>query len=277
MAAPILDSMNEEEKFALLFGIMLGDGCLSRFSPKDRKERKLVVITGNLIDDRNFFEDTLVPILKSFTTRSVRIKERKDCNAIEIQVSDKLLFERINFMGFPIGKKGASIKIPEHFYKNNLVKYVIQGFFATDGSLVLTKNPNKFYPRLESQAICKDLLKQIHSHLVKLGLNGHFYESKSRPHPKWKNSQKKYKFQFNGKKNLFLFSELIGFANPKHQKRFLGFLGYSMRYDKIVKGTSLKSRKIARERVHFSLEWLRGESNSRPPAYETGDLKPLIY
>ena len=111
-----LNSLNDKDKFALFYGIMLGDGCLSQYKPKDRNERFAIVITGGLKDDREFFEHILVPLLKSFGRRSVTIKERKSCGAIEINFPDKNLFERVKSHGFPIGKKGPKLIIPKYFY-----------------------------------------------------------------------------------------------------------------------------------------------------------------
>jgi len=31
--------LTDEQKFALFYGIMLGDGCLSQYKPRDRNER----------------------------------------------------------------------------------------------------------------------------------------------------------------------------------------------------------------------------------------------
>lgn len=218
--------------WALLYGILLGDGCLSHYFSKQQREFFVISITGNYYNDRPFFENVLVPLLSSFRGKQVKIKERPKGGRIDINFSDEILFHKIKSLEFPVGKKGPNIIIPKIFYKGNLLKYIMQGFFATDGSLVLTKNPNKFYPRLEAQAIHKTLILQIYNYLASLGIKGHFYRCKFKPDPRWKVVQKRYKFQFNGKRNLLLFNNLVGFVNPKHKQRFLNFLAYSRKYDK---------------------------------------------
>ena len=114
-----LNSLNSEQKFALFYGVMLGDGCLSQYKYKREsgktRECFTICVTGSLKSDRKFFENVLTPLLRSFGRKSVTIKERKYCGAIEINFPDKKLFDRINSYGFPIGKKGAKIKIPEYF------------------------------------------------------------------------------------------------------------------------------------------------------------------
>ena len=140
-----LNSMNEDEKFALLFGIMLGDGCLSHYSCNDGRERSAIVITGNYYNDKPFYNEVLIPLLTPLRGKQVKIKDRSYTGAIEINFGDKILFAKIKSLGFPIGKKGTDILIPKIFYEKDLLKYIVQGFFATDGSLVLTKNPNKLF------------------------------------------------------------------------------------------------------------------------------------
>ena len=49
-----LNSLNDEEKFALFYGIMLGDGCLSYYGTKEKVNRFTIAITGG-IDDRKLF------------------------------------------------------------------------------------------------------------------------------------------------------------------------------------------------------------------------------
>ena len=144
-----ISSLNNDEKFALFYGIMLGDGCLSKYVVKDKREIFTICITGCAKDDRPFYEQVITPLLRSFGRRSITIKEREGCGAIEFNFPDNILFERVKSHGFPIGKKGPSIVIPKYFYDNNLVRFVVVGFMATDGSLVLTRNPNKYYPRIE--------------------------------------------------------------------------------------------------------------------------------
>lgn len=242
-----LNSLKDEEKFALFYGIMLGDGCLSQYKPKDRNERFVVVITGGLKDDRAFFEKILVPLLKSFGRKSVTISERIDYGAIEINFPDKDLFDRIRSYGFSVGKKGSNISIPSYFYANNLVKYVVAGFMATDGSLVLTKNPNKYYPRIEANSISKRLIEQIYTFLVSMGMNGAFYLAKRKKFTsKFRSNCEQYRFQFNGKSNLLIFHEKVGFANPRYEEKFVNFMKYEEEYESKIKNIPSQEQKFVR-------------------------------
>jgi hypothetical protein len=109
---------------------------------------------------------------------------------------------------------------------------------ATDGSLVLTKNHNKYYQRIEVNSISNKLIRQLTDYMSSISMNGNFYLAKRKNLGLNYNNQQQYRFQFNGKDNLLLFEELIGFANPKHQKKFENFLEYDKKYNLSINGVS---------------------------------------
>lgn len=234
---------------ALLYGILLGDGCLSKYKRMDRLkgEYYMIIITCSALDDEPFFNKVVNPLINKLRNRETKWKKRKD-NAIEFNIHDKKLFYNLSSLEFPIGKKGNKIYIPQIFYEKNLIKYIIQGFFATDGCLFLTKNPNKYYPRVESHANCINLLKQIYEYLHTIGMKGGFYKC-SKGHSGYKSQNDSSKFQFNGLKNLIIFNEKIGFVNPKHQTKFNNFIEYSKIYDETIKGFPMKKHKEIRLNV----------------------------
>ena len=235
---------------SVLYGILLGDGCLSRYKTKRRKYVSEISITGDYYSDSDFYNFLIIPLLKQLTGKIFKIKKRPKKGTIEISMINYLLFNSLNDLGFPIGKKGTKIKINEFFYNKNLLRYLLQGFFATDGCIVLTKNPNKFYPRLEIHSISREIIFQFYIYLKDLGLKGNFYKCKRKKiDSKWKRKQQ-YRFQFNGKNNLILFHNLIGFINPKHEKRYLKFLKYSKTYDNKIKGISSKNQKYLGEAIN---------------------------
>ena len=236
-----------DKDFSLLYGIMLGDGCLSLVNRK----KKFISIKGSLKDDLPFFENIISPILMKLRNKNTNIKIRKFENSIEFNFIDNNLFDLIHSFGFPIGKKGNRLFIPKIFYDKHLVNYIISGFFATDGSIVLTRNPNKYYPRLEAHIIAHDLVKEIYDFLIALGFKGHFYKCKRKIRDlRWKIVQDQYRFQFNGKRNLILFSEKIGFVNPKYQEKFKEFLEYDKKYNNAIKGISYSKLKIIRKPIN---------------------------
>ena len=208
---------------ALFYGIMLGDGCLSHHQSKDGQDYFFISITCSYRDDQEFMKEILLPLTIKLREKNVNIKQRPEKGTVELNFTDKRLFQKIKGLNFPVGKKGPELAIPKVFYEQRLLKEIVQGFFATDGSLVITKNPNKVYPRIEAHVIHRKLIEQIHQYLTDLGMQGHVYKCKIN-NQRWKKEQDQYRFQFNSKKNLLLFRELIGFVNPKHQRKFLEYM-----------------------------------------------------
>ena len=135
------------------------------------------------------------------------------------------------------------------------MKFVIAGYFSTDGCIVLTKNPNKYYPRLEGHGRAPKLIKQIEEYLNSNGLNGKYYLCKrTKKDPRWETAQQQYRFQFNGPENLRLFNEKIGFANPKHKRRFEEYLSYSEEYDLAIQNIPTQKQKNIREKINKKFE-----------------------
>jgi hypothetical protein len=246
-----INNLTEDEKFALLYGIMLGDGCISKYKSGGRKYI-IFSISGDYYSDRSFYLKVLCPLIDSIrkNKKPIKIKERLGQGKLEIQFSDKELVTKFTKLGFPLGKKGTKLKIPKWFFQKNLVKQIIQGLFATDGSLVLTKNPNKYYPRLEVHLIAPKVINQTNKFLISKNIAGKVYECKrNKIDPRFKIVQKKFRVQINGKENLLLFNKKIGFANPKHKEKFLNFLRYSKEYDKNILGIPCNKHNFIRNKV----------------------------
>lgn len=202
------------KNFAILYGIMLGDGCLSLVYGK----KKFISITGNSKDDVPFFNNIIKPILKRLINKDIPIKFRKNENTIDLNFVNKKLFDFIHSYGFPIGKKGDQLFIPRIFYDKKLVKYVLQGFFATDGSFVLTDNNGTLYPRVEANGISKKLIEEISVYINSIGIKSNLYLAK-RTNSFCYTDKEQYRIQINGKDNLKKYVKLIGFVNPKQIQR----------------------------------------------------------
>lgn len=194
---------------ALLYGVLLGDGCLSK-----TRKGYFIVVSGNMIDDLSFFE-YLLPFFNKLRGKECKIRYKKDQNTIEINFSDKQLFNLFKKIGMPIGKKGTSLSISNSF-DNNFYASLVKGYFATDGCLVITNNNGIVYPRIEFSSISKIILQQVLNYLTSIGMKGGLYIS----HKSTKKWNTLYRIQFNGRKNLKLFRDKISFINPKHERKF---------------------------------------------------------
>ncbi len=237
-----------DKDLALFYGVLLGDGCLGRYGGQ-----YVIAITGNLKDDVPFYDNVLTPLISKLRGKPTHYRTTVKGNRIDFHIYDKLFLNEIHSLGFPIGKKGPLITIPQIFYEKKLLKYVVQGIMATDGSLVLTKNPNKFYPRIELRVIHKHLIKQIYDYLISIEMKGHLYLSKSKPNPLWRNPQQQYRFQFNGRKNIDVFIESVGFVNPKQIIKLNLFIKYSKLYDKSIKNIPSQRQRYYRPNSYMAL------------------------
>lgn len=212
--------MNQEE--AMLLGTMLGDGCLCRCRTR-HGIRNYVVVSGHIKDDNEFLTKLIKPTMFKLFNKTARERRQPDHGKLDIIIQSK---ELLNYMsnewGLPIGKC-RNRKIKEEFLKHSiLMKSIVGGFFATDGSLVITDNNGIIYPRIEFQNISKTLLEQVQHFLSKkVGLKGGGLYKMIREH------SIVYRLQYNGKENLLKFSREIGFVNPKNKRKFNGFIDNS--------------------------------------------------
>jgi hypothetical protein len=204
------------ERFALLYGILLGDGCISKVG----KKYYFISIVGNLKLEQRFYSEIILPILEEFTQRKISIRKSVKFRKLEIIFVNKEFFLFLNSLGFPIGKKGNNLHIP-NLFRIEMYKYIIQGYFATDGSLVICNNNGIIYPRIEFCGISKPLITQVHNYLLDIGMHGYIYKKTTYP---LKNQQDQYRLQFNGKMNLEIFKRKIGFINFKQQDRYEFYL-----------------------------------------------------
>jgi hypothetical protein len=202
-----------DKRMSLLYGVLLGDGCLSKCL-SNGKHYYFVVISGHAIDDRLFFYD-MIDLLQKITGRLYRIKKQKG-NGMEINFTNKALFTLLKSLEFPVGRKGPKLKIPL-FFDYDAYRNIVRGYFATDGSLVLTNNNGILYPRIEFSSISKGLLEQVLIYLESFGMKGNIYVSKRYINP---NYYDLHRIQCNGRKNLEIFRSKIGFTNPKHEIKY---------------------------------------------------------
>ena len=139
---------------ALLCGIILGDGCVSKFRNSNGYENSRIIITLAADDGRSFIKRIFV-LLEKISNRKPYFRFKLKYHCIEILVSSK---EACDYLkrewNFSDGKK-IKIKIPEKFLKRwNLTKKVLAGLFATDGTVIFAKQ-HKNVPYLSQNRVCE--------------------------------------------------------------------------------------------------------------------------
>lgn len=187
---------------------------MSIYQPKNsRKENHEITITGNLQNETEFYYSTVIPLFRKFISPKIYVKKRPKGGRIDVHALSKEFVKYAHSeWNFPIGKK-KNIKIPEKFLESwDLTKNVISGIFATDGSVIFSKQHRDipYYPRIEITNSSQPLLNQ----LLQL------YHSRDYKACQWCN-----KVSVNGFESSKLFRKEVGFLNPKHTHKFQKSMG----------------------------------------------------
>ena len=108
--------------WALFYGILLGDGSIGLYKAKGYKNKYNynVNITCNAFDDLPFFEQIVLPLFERLISKKPNWRIAPN-NSIRINICNKWLYYALKKLGFPSGKKGPNIIIPNIFYKHNLI------------------------------------------------------------------------------------------------------------------------------------------------------------
>ncbi len=150
-----------------IYGALMGDGCLSLSKKKDGKEEYWIVFSGHKVLDKDYHENYLVPLVKQEFKANLGTLEKKKNLGRETRAKNKRFFIQLAKMGFPIGKKGNRLNIPQKFYKLKWErkKWIVRGIFDTDGCISARKDEHYRYPHIIISSKSKDLLDQIYSML----------------------------------------------------------------------------------------------------------------
>ncbi len=197
------------KELAELVGIMLGDGGIYYNKKHDIVQ---ITVTGHKYNDKEYFENFVSPLfMKTLAIRMIESKV-KGINGIRLRNQRKDAAKILQTLGIPIGdKKQKNAKIPEWIFTNKeFLKACLRGIIDTDGSLA---PKTKYHPGPSIWITCKisSLRRTITKAFKGLGY-----------HPsKWTLKKKECCLgRFN---EVIKFYKEIGFNNPYHRKRFVGF------------------------------------------------------
>ncbi len=201
--------MELNEHLYEFYGILMGDGCISRYRNGQAMCHELR-IDGNAVTDKDYYYKHVVPLITQITSREPKPRFRTDCKGIYIKFQHKefALFLQ-STLGFPVGKKGE-ITIKDFVLQDfNRLKHVLRGLFDTDGCIYFTKNNSdkRYYPILEITSYSFPLITQLKSALEKAGFTvkiSHYQDS----------------IKLHGKENLFKWMELIGTSHLDKRSKF---------------------------------------------------------
>ncbi len=162
---------------AELFGALLGDGCLSKYYRKGRKNPTYCTLFTGHTHDLPYYNNTIQPLLIKYFSETGRIRKRKGMECIILICFNTKVFATLNSIGRPIGVKSNLFIPPEIFNDNKLAISCLRGIFDTDGSVYNRyskqyANHPKYYMYKVVQIKMKEpfLIKQIGEILNRNGI-----------------------------------------------------------------------------------------------------------
>lgn len=208
-----------DESFCEFYGLLAGDGCISRYVTQKR-ERYELRIDGSAFTDVDYYRLFVIPLIKKLTGKELKIKYRTDCNGICLRMKDERFATFLNEEhGFPFGKKRGSLLFPEYMLKRESYRRaLLRGFFDTDGSLYFTRNNAqkiRNYPIIELSTHDERLLHQLFDLLTLEGFKPVFsYYGDS--------------VKLHGRQSFLNWFELIGSSHPVRMRKYSSWLRNEM-------------------------------------------------
>lgn len=203
---PLLDDSGALE----FYGAMMGDGCISSYYSKyDRCYRNDIVLYGNSLKDEEYF-DYLQDLLFTLFNARGYLKTDSHRHTLILTVRNQKIAKWLVSFGFPRGVKGE-LKIPDSLLALpfDRLRFLLRGFFDTDGSISARKDENYRYPYVFLSTTSGTLRSQFKSILSKQG------------YPVW---ETKNSVVFRGIAATNIWFEEVGSSNPRNKERYKRWL-----------------------------------------------------
>jgi hypothetical protein len=197
-------------ELAEFIGILLGDGSLSIYNSGLRPYYRLKISFHSEDLDYIAFVSELIQYL--FDEKPI-FKKRKNENTADLFVFKRNIINHLLDLGLKKSPKWNRAIIPKLFLNRDLGRFVLRGYFDTDGSLVVANNNGTIYPRLEMKISPSPMQDQFIQLLKIYGFNFGVYQI----------GKGKVRIQMNGKTELQKWIKLIGFNNIKHLNKYQKF------------------------------------------------------
>ncbi len=187
-------------------GAIIGDGNIY-----STKKHSWVEMTGNPINDYDYFTRRLVPIVSRELNYNPRIFVHS--RGLKFRICNKKFVDELKELGMPTGRsKHATVKIPDKISADwDLTRCCIRGIVDTDGCVSFDKRVAYVtpYPRIALHMRNAGLISQIHDILITKGFN---------PKCEIETIANTYLY-LNGKEQVELYLKKIGFSNWNHLYR----------------------------------------------------------
>ena len=125
--------MNEE--LSELVGLFIGDGCMSKYSRKNRPNRtSIILFTGGWKKDSQYYHVVIRGILRRYFNLKAKVYHRKDDDTVRVKIYDKHFIAFFRNLGFNFGKKSETVFIPKEILENRSFSLAcLRGIFNADG------------------------------------------------------------------------------------------------------------------------------------------------
>lgn len=159
---------------AEVLGVLLGDGCISRYHSHNRVNLAVAFTGSN--SEFGYYEDFVKPTLESWSNVKGYLYRRKD-NTTRFRIFGARLAMQLISIGIPVGRK-VDAMIPSCVFESGKIIDFIRGIYHAEGSIYrrYSKRYNthvRVYDNLLSLQIrmkLRTLMHQINSELIKLGI-----------------------------------------------------------------------------------------------------------
>tara|TARA_Y100000310_G_C20665019_1_gene807014 strand:- start:872 stop:1552 length:681 start_codon:yes stop_codon:yes gene_type:complete len=201
---------------AYLCGVFAGDGSIHY-----NKRRGALKVVGNPKDEKEFYFNVIQPKFKKIFGFDLNLRHHDSNTTFGFIFSSKMLMGYlVNVIGLPNGRKYEKLKIPEPFLnRDSFLINFIRGVADTDGCITFKKRYRDYpyYPVICLASRSDSFMKEIATILKKVGLKiVEIYNY----HKKDERVELGYtiisRIEINGRDNLDLWIEKVGFLSPKH-------------------------------------------------------------
>ncbi len=161
-----------DSDFAEVLGLLLGDGCISKFVSNKRTLFE-VAFTGNA-SELQYYRGFVKCVIEDHFPIKGRLLSRND-NTVRLHFRSKRLAMYLSSIGLPIGKK-TDAAIPAIVRSNRQLVPFVRGFYHAEGSVYRRYSKQyrghaRMYNHLlvvQFRAKLKTLMSELHQVLTKL-------------------------------------------------------------------------------------------------------------
>jgi intein/homing endonuclease len=155
------------EKFAYFLGVLLGDGSVGS------ERRPTIYLVGDLIEERGFYDNFLIPLIRRLFKINPYSYPRKGKLAYAVHFKSKRLVEYlVSQLDFPNEGVKKYLPAPLTSLPERVRSAFIRGLFDSDGSIVFSRKTysDNSYPTIEIKTTSYRLGHSVRQVLVPVGI-----------------------------------------------------------------------------------------------------------